>query len=43
MRDKNRAVIDAMSMPEPAVDNAQEINGGNIFAPHKSGGKNNPS
>jgi hypothetical protein len=34
--------IEAMSMAEPAVDNATEINGGNVVVPHGGGGKKNP-
>jgi len=33
-RDKNNSVIDIMSMPEPGIDNATVIDGGNIFVPH---------
>jgi VCBS repeat-containing protein len=42
VRDKDGVAIEAMSMAEPAVDNATEINGGNVVVPHGGGGKRNP-
>lgn len=37
--DKERFVIEKLSMLEPGQDNAVELSGGNIFAPYGGGGK----
>ncbi len=34
LKDKNRDVINDISMPAPAADNAEYIQGGNLVAPH---------
>lgn len=39
VKDRNRVLIEAMSMEAGAIDNAEELTGGNIVAPHGSGGR----
>ena len=39
VKDRDRVLIEAMSMEAGAIDNAEELTGGNIVAPHGSGGR----
>lgn len=40
--DKKRFVIETFFLLEPAPENAVELSGGNIFAPHGGGGEQQP-
>jgi hypothetical protein len=42
VKDRDRLLVDAMSMRAPAFENAEELAGGNIVVPHKTGGGKKP-
>ena len=39
VRDELRNIVSELSLPSPAMENTEELDGGNIVSPHGGGGK----